>query len=254
MGMDDLSNGIIAKNNMVDRSGLRRRLHKIIIFENKISETSPVMKEKNLELERLVFFSDAVVAIAITLLALDLRLENISGATLQFSDLAHVWKKFSAFLLSFLLIALFWLNHHQYFAHIRKIDEPLVWFNVLWLLFIITLPFSTSVVSAYFKQTASTFIYSLNILMVTVCQNVIWDYVAVRPDYLKEDTDPKLIRDFRIYANVAQVNGLIAVGLSFISPLLAFIILFTRPAMKRLTDLILVLMKTKRTKDTHRSS
>jgi uncharacterized membrane protein len=194
------------------------------------------MKEKNLELERLVFFSDAVVAIAITLLALDLKLESTSPGELQFSDLLQFWRKFSSFLLSYLLIALFWMIHHQYFTHIRAIDEKLLWANVFWLLFIVTIPFSTSVLSAHFGEPVSTFIYAVNILMITVFQNVIWDYVAVRPAYLKDDTDPGLIEDYRIYANVAMINALIAVSLSFISPLVAFFILFTRPVMKRITD------------------
>jgi len=195
------------------------------------------MKEKNLELERLVFFSDAVVAIAITLLALDLRLET-TGDTLTFAEMAGVWKKFSAFMLSFLLIALFWVIHHQYYHYIRKVDERLLWANIFWLLFIVTLPFTTSLVSAHFNDSVSTFFYAFNILMITVCQNTIWDYASDHPGFLKEDTDPKIVQDYRVYANVAMVNALIAVSLAFVSPVLAFIILFTRPTMKRITDLI----------------
>jgi uncharacterized membrane protein len=198
------------------------------------------MKERNLELERLVFFSDAVVAIAITLLVLDLKLDKATVVgTLQFSDVTGLWEKFSSFLLSFLMIALFWLIHHGFFSHIRKVDEPLAWANIFWLLFIVTLPFSASLASAYPNETVSTFIYALNILMITVFQNMIWDYVAARPEYLKEGTKPEIVKDNRVYCNVAMVNGLIAVGFSFISPGIAFLILFTRPLMKRFADRIL---------------
>ncbi|MEI9945236.1 MAG: TMEM175 family protein [Chitinophagaceae bacterium] len=192
-------------------------------------------KEKNLELERLVFFSDAVVAIAITLLALDLHLEKNDGTgILSFSDIGHLWPKFSAFFLSFLLIAVFWKIHHQFFSFIKKIDSRLLWYNIFWLLFVIMLPFSTSLVSEYFKQTVSVFIYSVNTLLITFFQNQIWDYVAVRPDFLKEHANKEMINEYRFDCNIAMINAIIAIVLSFISPLAAFLILFARPLMMRI--------------------
>lgn len=189
-------------------------------------------QEKNLELERLVFFSDAVVAIAITLLALDLRIEkNDNVALVSFNDIGHLWTKFSAFLLSFILIAVFWKIHHEFFYFIKKIDNKLLWYNIFWLLFIITLPFSTTLVSAYFAQTVSVFIYSLNTLMITVFQNQIWDYVATHPGYLNDKADKAQVNNYSFDCNVAMINALLAIALSFISPVAAFLILFTRTFM-----------------------
>jgi uncharacterized membrane protein len=78
------------------------------------------MKEKNLELERLVFFSDAIVAIAITLLALDLKVEPASGGHLTFADVGNAWEKFLAFFLSFFIIAIFWKIHHEFYTYSAK--------------------------------------------------------------------------------------------------------------------------------------
>ena len=82
------------------------------------------MTEKNLELERLVFFSDAVVAIAITLLALDLKIEKTGTGHLYFSDLGGSMHKFAAFFLSFFIIAAFWKVHHEFFHYIKKNRQP----------------------------------------------------------------------------------------------------------------------------------
>src|ERR1700748_2867625 len=96
--------------------------------------------EKNLELERLVFFSDAVVAIAITLLALELKVAP-AGPHLTFADLAAAWHKFAAFFLSFIIIAVFWVNHHRFFFYIKDVDGRTMVYNMCWLLFIVLLPF-----------------------------------------------------------------------------------------------------------------
>ena len=186
------------------------------------------MKEKNLALDRLVFFSDAVVAIAITLLALDLRIEKKESTHLHFSDLAAQWPKFAAFFLSFLIIAVFWKIHHRFFSYIRKIDQRMIWYNTAWLLFIVLLPFSATLVSSYFTDVTAIFLYSLNVLFITLFQNMIWDHVAVRKEYLDENISEEMIWDLRLGCNVAMINALLAIGISFISPLVAFIILFTR--------------------------
>jgi TMEM175 potassium channel family protein len=186
------------------------------------------MSEKNLELERLVFFSDAVVAIAITLLALDLRIEKTASGHLLFSDLSVTLHKFAAFFLSFFIIAAFWKVHHEFFHYIKKINNTLLWYNIGWLLFIVILPFSSSLVSDYFTDKASNFVYSLNVLCITIFQNLIWDYASDRPDFLKENTNPEIIRSYRVACNVAMFNAVVAIVLCFISPLTAFIVLFTR--------------------------
>ena len=184
--------------------------------------------EKNLQLERLVFFCDAVVAIAITLLVFNLKLDHPVGAHLTFADLGGTWQQFIAFVVSFLNIAIFWTIHHSFFSYIKKVDVKLMRYNLYWLFFIVTIPFTASLVSAYFYDTAAIFIYSLNIFLVTLFQNQIWDYVAVRPEFLKEHVDPETIYSYRLSCNVAMVNALMAIGVSFFNPLAAFVLLLLR--------------------------
>jgi uncharacterized membrane protein len=179
-------------------------------------------KPKNLELDRLVFFSDAVVAIAITLLALDLKLDLRDGDPLTFAAVGHAWKRFFAFLLSFVYVGVFWINHHRFFMYIRAIDGALLWYNLGWLLFIVTLPFSTSLMSAHLPSTTAAVIYCANTLMITFFQNQIWDHAAVRPAMLKEPTDPSIIYAYRLTCNVAMINALLAIAMSFLSPLAAY--------------------------------
>ena len=182
-----------------------------------------------MERERLVFFCDAVVAIAITLLVFNLKIEHVKGAHLTFADLLQPWHSFLAFVLSFTNIASFWKTHHSFYTHIQKIDEKLLWWNLLWLFFIVLLPFSTSLISSYFFDVPAMFAYCLNTFFITLFQNNIWDYVAIRPDYQKENSlDKNNVLRFRLYCNLDMINALVATLVSFFYPVLAFILLFTK--------------------------
>jgi uncharacterized membrane protein len=183
--------------------------------------------EKNLELERLVFFSDAVVAIAITLLALDLKVVP-AGAHISFADIAHAWHKFAAFFLSFTIIAVFWVNNHRFFVYIGVIDANMVLCSIAWLLFIVLVPFTSSLISSDFFDKPAMLLYCINVLLVTVFQSVIWHYATHHKHLLKDTITDSVVREYRVGCNVAIVNALLALVITFFLPLLAFIVLFTR--------------------------
>ena len=183
-------------------------------------------KEKEVPYERVLFFSDAIVAIAITLLALDLRLEGPEGHTFTFHDLLEPWKNYLAFGLSFVMIADFWKTHHSIFTYAHKMDEKLLGLNIVWLLFIVTLPFSTSVLSHHLDTTPAVFLYSLNIFLVSLFQNFIWDYAYSHEGFVnKEALSKERFSYIRTMFNLDMLNGLVAIITSFISPLTAFILL-----------------------------
>jgi uncharacterized membrane protein len=97
--------------------------------------------------ERLTFFSDAVVAIAITLLAIDQPVPT--GATNQefVAALQHGWFEYLAFLISFAVIANHWAAHHRVFRYVRRADAPLVSLNLFWLLMVVVTPFLTRILT-----------------------------------------------------------------------------------------------------------
>lgn len=192
-----------------------------------------VEDEKNLERERLVFFCDAVVAIAITLLALNLKVDHV-GPQFSFKDLANSWHSFAAFILSFAIIAVFWINHHRFFVYIKAIDAKLVTFNICWLLFIVLLPFTSSLISTDFFNKPATFVYSANVLAVTYFQNAIWDHsTRFKKQLAKSSLTASIEREYRVGCNLAMGNAIFAMAVCFLSPLFAFITLFGRTLMFR---------------------
>ena len=101
-------------------------------------------------LERLVFFSDAVLAIVITLLVLPLAAEvDLS----QGAGLAHqvwaLWPRMLSFVISFLVIGQFWISHHRLFVLVRRYDQRLLWLNLIFLLTVSFMPFPTALVGAH---------------------------------------------------------------------------------------------------------
>ncbi len=100
----------------------------------------------------MIFFSDAVVAIAITLLALGLPLPaHLTSASTNIQVFQGMWDDradYLAFLISFVVIASHWRSHHRLYRSVTKLDARIVTLNLLWLLMIVSTPFATRLISA----------------------------------------------------------------------------------------------------------
>ncbi len=98
---------------------------------------------------RLEAFSDGVFAVAITLLALNLTLEGPGhGIPLQHQLWEHRWS-FGAYLLSFFVIGIIWVNHHMLIRSIAKVHRTLLFLNLVLLVFVVLIPFSTAAAAQY---------------------------------------------------------------------------------------------------------
>ena len=100
---------------------------------------------------RLEAFSDGVFAVAITLLALNFTGidPHRLGLLRQIGDL---WPTFLAYVISFLMIGIIWVNHHVLFTAIRKVDRTVLFLNLVLLLFVVLIPYTTSTVALYRMQ------------------------------------------------------------------------------------------------------
>ena len=107
---------------------------------------------KEFQLERMILFSDAVFAIAITLLIIEIKIpdihEGVSDKVLL-SELGHLIPKFIGFLVSFMLIGLYWTIHHRMFGYVTSFSKKLITLNLIFLFFIVLMPFSTGFYSEY---------------------------------------------------------------------------------------------------------
>jgi uncharacterized membrane protein len=97
--------------------------------------------------ERLTFFADAVIAIAITLLALDLPLPEGSTNAELLSSIGKDWHEYFAFLISFAVIGIHWRGHHRVFRYVTTLGGAIVPLSIVWLLMMVVTPFATRVLT-----------------------------------------------------------------------------------------------------------
>jgi uncharacterized membrane protein len=100
---------------------------------------------------RLEAFSDGVFAVAITLLALDLRVDGPGHGTLAY-QLGQRWPVFAAYVVSFFVIGIVWVNHHALFTSFARVDRTLMFLNLGLLLWIAAIPFGTSTMATYLRS------------------------------------------------------------------------------------------------------
>lgn len=105
--------------------------------------------------DRLTFFSDAVVAIAITLLAIDLPVPEGRTVTEFWHSVKLDDGHYAAFLISFAVIAAAWRDHHTLFRFARRVDPRLLTLNTIWLLAIVLNPFATKLLTTGQQTTAT---------------------------------------------------------------------------------------------------
>lgn len=169
------------------------------------------------ETGRVEAFSDGVFAIAITLLVLDLKLPH-GGSKDLLSTLLEQWPAFVAFLNSFGTILIIWMNHHNLFTHITRINNLFILFNGLLLLCVTFLPFPTSLVAEYFGhpgEVTAGALYSGTFLVMAVAFNLLWRYASY---------NHRLLSKIVTAAQVESINRQYLVGPTFYG--LAFILSF----------------------------
>jgi uncharacterized membrane protein len=170
---------------------------------------------------RVEAFSDGVMAIAITLLVLDLKVPDPATTPDLVEALAGRWPSYVAYLAAFLTIGIIWLNHRTLVDRIARFDARLHWLNLILLLGVATLPFPTSLVAAYVREgganaSIATALYGLLATLMALPWGFIWRHLADRPDLLEPGYDAA-------YARAEWRRGSIGVPIYAAATLVAFV-------------------------------
>jgi uncharacterized membrane protein len=171
------------------------------------------------QLERLKAFSDAVFAIAITLLVIEVhvpRLDTLDdGAYL--AALAHLTPSFMGFVLSFLTIGALWAAHHRLFGVLEGYQPGLMWPNILLLMVIAFMPFATALMSSNPLARVPEVFYSATLLAAGLLQLLLFQ-VALRPARVRAEVPPEEINALRWRALTLPTAATVALAAAWRMP------------------------------------
>jgi uncharacterized membrane protein len=174
-----------------------------------------------MSIHRVEALSDGVFAIAMTVLVLGIRVPEGGGAAGLSSQLREMWPKFASYAMSFVMAGVLWIGHHFQFQFIHRADRPLLWLNLLFLLSITFLPFSTAVLGNYYDAPLAVALYGGTLVLAGACLLAHWTYATRNPRLVSPDLDPRIISSIRqriavglSLSSVATAAGFVAVRLS----------------------------------------
>jgi uncharacterized membrane protein len=142
---------------------------------------------------RIEALSDGVVAIAITLLVLELKVPEV---------MSH-HSEFATYVVTFLIAGAFWYLHHLTFHFIKYVDGLLVWINLIFLMFIALLPFSAGLMEHLYVHPVSQFFYFGNLLAIALLLNIHWQYARWRKMTVEGQTTDTDRLSFRVALSAA---------------------------------------------------
>ncbi|NGM68131.1 DUF1211 domain-containing protein [Natronolimnobius sp. AArcel1] len=171
--------------------------------------------------DRMEGLSDGVFAIVLTLLILQFNVPDVSGAELP-AALADQETLLISYLLSFLVVGLYWVVHHNLFQHIVGHDRVLLWLNLLFLLSISFLPYPTEILGVYGTQFAWS-LYATNLALVGIILSTIWTYAA-RTGMTSDAIDDQVAMLITIRGLLAPLVFLISIGVATVTVTVAFFV------------------------------
>lgn len=179
---------------------------------------------------RIEAFSDGVIAIIITVMVFDLKLQEIPTDKNVWSELIKLTPKFISYAISFLMLAIMWVNHHQLFHQIKHTDRKLLWYSIHLLFWMSIVPFGTNFIGANTLLWQASFFYGIIFFMSALSFTILRNYV-IKNNLLHDSINKKSHIKIRNKNRVALAIYLSAAFVSIISVYISFVLFLVVPAM-----------------------
>jgi uncharacterized membrane protein len=182
-----------------------------------ISEESREKKlERGLTTNRIESLSDGVFAIVLTLMVFQIRVPDVSPDKL-WARLMYQKPEFYSYAISFILVGIYWVAHHNMYHLVKRSTRPLLWMNLVFLMFVGFVPYSVALVGRYADVQRVMIIYGVHLMIISGLLYLQWWYVTRKKDLLVSPLNPQFVRSVDLKILQAPVVCVLAILTSFIS-------------------------------------
>jgi uncharacterized membrane protein len=182
-----------------------------------ISEDSREKKlERGLTTNRIESLSDGVFAIVLTLMVFQIRVPDVSPDQL-WPRLMHQAPEFYSYAISFILVGIYWVAHHNMYHLVKRSTRLLLWMNLLFLMFVGFVPYSVALVGRYADVQRVMIIYGVHLMIISGLLFLQWWYVTRQKNLLVSPLNPEFVRSVDIKILQAPAVCVLAILTSFVS-------------------------------------
>lgn len=192
-----------------------------------IQESHPL----GLNTARILTFSDGIFAIVITLLVIDLKVPQIFGdiATELPGRLFDLWPKLLSYVLSFIIVGVYWVAHHHVFHYIERVDRICLWLNIFFLMSVAFVPFPTALLGEYSNNRLAVIIYGVNVIVTRLLLLALWIYAVYQHRLINPEMDSGTINRVTWLILMPVFIYTFAIGISFLSTRFSLALYFLVP-------------------------
>ena len=158
-----------------------------VVPQDNMTNLTPT-EQRNADPDRLVFLTDGVIAIIITILVLDIKVPELGSGQSIAESLAEARPTFVSFVISFLLVGMFWTMHRQTFSQVRYVDHNAIWINLIFLLFVSLVPYASSAVGEYSSEPTALYLYGIVMIAASLLRLGLNSYFQTHPGLLWQES------------------------------------------------------------------
>lgn len=189
--------------------------------------------ESILPKDRLEALCDAIFAVTMTLMILELKAPENIPANLASEELpGALWNLFPAvesYVISFIILGTFWLRHQIQFKYLKSVDMVILIINIFFLLMTGFVPFSVELMKKYPDYNLPFILYSITLLIISILLFIQWYYISSKDTLIREDVLPEIKKRLLFLSWVPIVIFSISIGLSFINTTASFRVVYLVP-------------------------